>query len=104
MKKPTPGYLRHPSLAGDRLVFACEDDLWTASATGGEARRLTASAGPVSRPQLSRDGRWLAWTGSEEGHTEVYAGPSEGGDVRRLTWLGGDSVALGWTPDGRSVV
>jgi tricorn protease len=30
--------------------------------------------------------------------------PSEGGPVRRLTYLGGPCVVLGWSPDGRKVL
>ena len=48
-------YLRYPHLAGDRVVFVADDDVWVVDADGGRAERLTsdrvagvASAG--SRP------------------------------------------------------
>ena len=98
-----PGYYRHPTLSGDTVIFISEDDLWSVPAAGGVARRLTSNVGAVGRPQFSRDGNWVAFTGTEEGHLEVYVMPATGGPTRRLTWLGSDILTLGWTPDGRSV-
>ena len=46
------GYYRFPTIHGDRIVFVSEDDLWTVSALGGPARRLSANPGVVSRPSL----------------------------------------------------
>jgi len=37
-----PGYLRHPTLHDDAIIFVADDDLWRVSASGGVARRLTA--------------------------------------------------------------
>ena len=51
--------MRTPTIAGDRIVFVCEDDLWSVGAEGGIARRLTTAAGECSLPRLSRDGARL---------------------------------------------
>ena len=84
-------YLRHPTLHGDRVAFVADDDLWTVAATGGIARRLTAGLSEPSTPALSPDGRWLAFVGRDEHHPEVHVMPAEGGQARRLTWLGTDT-------------
>ena len=79
------GYYRHPTLHGDSVVFVCEDDLWSVSASGGTARRLTASAGRIAFPSLSPDGKHIAFTGQDDGPNEVYVMDAEGGEPRRLT-------------------
>ncbi|HEY9698228.1 MAG TPA: S41 family peptidase [Trichocoleus sp.] len=96
------GYYRYPTIGGDRAIFVCEDDLWAVPIAGGIAVRLTANLGEVSHPFLSPDGQKLAFTGREEGHSEVYCMPAAGGEATRLTFTGGAKVA-GWTPEGKIV-
>lgn len=98
---PTAGYYRYPTIAGDTVVFVSEDDLWTVPAHGGVARRLTSGLGMASFPALSPDGKFIAFSGRDEGHTEVYLMPAEGGQPKRLTFLGSHSMVVGWSPDGK---
>ncbi|HEY8298233.1 MAG TPA: PDZ domain-containing protein [Candidatus Baltobacteraceae bacterium] len=99
------GYYRYPTIAGDRLVFVCEEDLWSVSAQGGTAVRLTASTGVSSHPRLSPDGSRIAFISTDEGHPEVYVMPSAGGRPKRLTFLGGTVAAVsGWSPDGKEIL
>jgi hypothetical protein len=71
------GYYRYPTLAGDRVIFVCEDDLWSAPLEGGAAVRLTASPGACSTPRLSPDGTQIAFIANDEGHPELYVMPAE---------------------------
>lgn len=106
--------LRFPDIAGDRIVFCHAGDLWTASASGGTATRLTAHAGLEMFPKYSPDGNWIAFTGQYEGDEQVYVIPSQGGQPRQLTYYpargpfaprhGYDNQVMGWTPDGGAVV
>ncbi len=98
------GYYRYPTIHDDSVVFVSEDDLWTVSAGGGIARRLTANLGTISTPYFSPDGHLIAFTGREEGHNEVYVVPAEGGPVKRITFLGTGSSVVGWMPDGTGIL
>ena len=55
-------------------------------------------------PHVSPDGRWVAFTGEYDGNPDVYVMPVDGGSPTRLTFHPGPDVALGWTPDGRTVL
>jgi tricorn protease len=98
------GYYRFPTINKQRVVFVCEDDLWSIPVSGGIPARLTANLGEVSHPFLSPDGSSLAFVGREEGHPEVYCMPAEGGAARRLTFLGANTSVVGWSPDGQSIL
>lgn len=98
-----PGYYRFPAIHGDTIVFTAEGDLWTVSAKGGAARRLTSNPGEEVYAAISPDGTTVAFTAEYEGPDDVYTMPVEGGVPKRVTW-DGDAVVEGWTPDGRVLV
>lgn len=99
------GYYRFPAIHGDTVAFGCEDDLWILRTAEHRAHRLTAGAANASRPAFSPDGAGLAFIGREEGPSEVYVMPVEGGEPRRLTYQSALAVVwVGWEPDGRSIV
>ena len=106
--------LRYPDVHGGRVAFCYGGDIWTASATGGLAARVTAHPGQELFPKFSPDGKWIAFTGQYEGDEQVYVVPAEGGVPKRLTWYpargplpprgGMDNQVYGWTPDGAKVL
>lgn len=102
---PTQGYYRFPTVYGETLVFVCEDDLWTVALAGGVARRLTTNLAATSAPRLSPCGKWLAFTGREEGPEEVYLMPAAGGEAQRLTYQGQQRgvEVVSWDTDGKNI-
>jgi len=70
--------LRFPDISGDRIVFTYGGDLWTSSAAGGTATRLTAHPGVETYAKFSPDGKWIAFTGQYDGDEQVYVIPSTG--------------------------
>ncbi len=98
------GYYRFPTICQDTIVFVCEDDLWTVSINGGVARRLTSNLGAASSPCLSPDGERLAFSGREEGPSEVYVMPALGGEAKRLTYQGNNAAIVNWDPQGKHIL
>lgn len=107
------GYCSQPALHDTRIVFVCEGDLWhttipaadsAAAGTANVAYRLTTSEGEESRPAISPDGKWLAFSGQYDGNVDVFVMPIDGGAPARLTFHPDPDTVLGWTPDGRSVL
>lgn len=94
------GYYQHPTVHGEQLVFLCEDDLWWVELQGGAAQRLTAAAGRCRGPHLSPCGRYLAYAGRDEGPSEVYLLDLQGGEPNRLTFLGAETLPVGFSLDG----
>lgn len=97
------GYYRFPAIHGDMVIFTAEGDLWTVSAKGGLARRLTADAGMEDFAAISPDGKTVAFSAEYEGPTDAYVMPVEGGMPKRITW-DGDAIVKGWTPDGKVLI
>ena len=95
----------HPVLTpdGDTVIFAYEGDLWKAGVAGGLAVRLTAMEGIESRPSVSPDGRWLAFTGRQYGNGDVYLIPLAGGNIRQLTFHEADDEVESWSWDNRRI-
>ena len=98
------GYYRHPTIWKNDIVFVSEDDLWAVPLTGGTARRLTANPGISSFPVFSPDGKYIAFTGRDDGPAEVYVMGADGGPPTRLTWMGANTQVVGWSRDGTSVL
>ena len=75
----------------------------------GDDRFLTAllSVPVLSGPEVSPDGRWVAWSWSRIGPAaDVFAAPTDGASppVRLTETVEGDTLVASWTPDGESVL
>lgn len=99
-----PLLLQHPTLSRTSIAFDYGGEIWTVLRTGGRAERLVSGEGQLSHPIFSPDGSRIAFTGRYDGNTDVYVVPSEGGEPKRLTFHPGADEAVGWTPDGRSIL
>lgn len=96
--------LRQPTVSATHIAFAYAGNIWIVERAGGTARRVTSFQGQASNPQLSPDGRTLAFSADYAGNPDVYVVPVAGGEPTRLTWHPGADVVQGWSPDGRQVL
>ncbi|MDY0231258.1 MAG: protease, partial [Candidatus Saccharicenans sp.] len=108
--------LRFPAIYKDLVVFSYAGDLYSVSASGGVARRLTSHPGYEALAHFSPDGKLIAFTGEYDGNREVYLMPAEGGVAARLTYtpvlsrddisdrMGPNNIVMGWTPDGHQII
>jgi tricorn protease len=92
-----------PTMSRTTIVFVYGGYLWSVPRDGGEARQLT-TGGHETHPFFSPDGKWIAFTGSYDGNTDVYVIPAGGGEPRRLTWHPREDNVVGWTPDGKRIL
>lgn len=98
-------FLRRPAIHGDSVAFTAEGDLWIASASKGEARRLTTHEGTETSPLFSPDGTQIAFTGEYDGGPDLYVVGRDGGAPQRLTWDNHGSVRpVSWSADGKNII
>jgi len=98
-------FATHPTLSPDAkiAIFAYESDLWKTDLTSGMTTRLTAMQGNESRPRISPDGQWLAFSGSENGNPDVYLMPLAGGNIRQLTFHSTYDLVETWSWDSQTI-
>lgn len=108
--------LRFPAVHGDQVVFTYAGDLYTVSANGGTARKITSDIGFEMFAKFSPDGKQIAFTGQYDGNTEVYLMPAEGGEPKRITYtatlnrddvadrMGPNNIVMAWHPNGKEVI
>lgn len=108
--------LRFPTIHDNQVVFTYAGDLYTVSAKGGVARRLTSDEGFEMFARFSPDGKTIAFTGQYDGNTEVYVMPAEGGTPSRLTItatldrddvadrMGPNNITMTWLHDNKTIV
>ncbi len=88
--------MRFPTIYNDAVVFSYAGDLYTVSANGGTARKLTNHIGYECFARFSPDGKNIAFTGQYDGNSEIYLIPAQGGEPKRLTYtatLGRDDIS-----------
>jgi tricorn protease len=94
---------RNPAISpdGDRIAFAWQNDIWTASIDGGTATRLSLHAATDNSPHFSPDGKQLYFSSDRSGRTQIYVMPVEGGVAKQITFDSNRKTVHGITDDGR---
>jgi hypothetical protein len=93
-----------PAASGDgRLIVYASDregskDIWIRRLDSGEEARLSRNPSDEFDPDISSDGRWVAYRSMQEGGG-IWVVPAHGGTPRRFS----DGYSPRFSPDGRSV-
>lgn len=111
---------RHPprtdsvsSLSPDasHIVFSAAGDLWSVSAKGGIAERLTVHPGIEGQSRFSHDGRMLVFESNRDGAQNLYIMDMDetgdrlvGGEIERLTTSDRAQMLGGFSQDGERAV
>jgi dipeptidyl aminopeptidase/acylaminoacyl peptidase len=92
-----------PSYATCVDTGTCNTDIFAVPAGGGVPVQLTFDAGADSDPQLSPDGRFLAYDSDLGGAFAVYRLDLVTGEVTKLTVDGMEAGEPDWSPDGTQI-
>jgi eukaryotic-like serine/threonine-protein kinase len=109
--------IRSPGLAlssprwspdGRRIAFDSKSSdghwhVWVSDADGGAPRQLTRAAGDQGQPSWSKDGRWVYFSGNQNGSRDVWRIGVADGAVERLTSGEGGASPVE-APDGTSLL
>jgi TolB protein len=79
-------------------------EVWSMSADGSSATRLTDADGSSGEPALQPDGRFVAFSSTRNGDADLYVLRLRDRALTRLTDGPGDDEWPSWSPDGRRIV
>ncbi len=101
----SPYFTSHPTLTpdGETIIFSYESDLWKVPVDGGTATRITGMDGVETRPSVSPDGNWIAFSSNQYGNHDVYVMPFDGGEVTQLTWHQSTDEVENWSWDSETI-
>src|SRR5262245_38933400 len=103
--KTTRG-LRFPVLTpdGKTVVFAWRGDIWRAPVAGGAATRLTIHEAQDTKPKVSPDGKWIAFSSRRTGNYDVFVMPIDGGEPRQVTYHSAADIVSDWSSDSKRLL
>ncbi len=92
---------RYPAINNDgtKLVFCYQGDIWTVSAEGGFASRLTIHEGNDAIPRFSYDGKTIAFNSDRYGNDDIFTMPVDGGAPNRLTFNSSNDLISDYSKD-----
>jgi tricorn protease len=98
-------YFYDASLSADgrELAFVSGGDIWTTTASGGEAHLLIAHPAMETRPMYSPDGKYLAFNSARSGNGDIYLLNLATAKLSRLTYDDAYEELNGWSADGKYV-
>lgn len=93
----------YPSPDGTTTYFVYHGDIWKVPTAGGMATQVTSLEGDESRPLVSPDGKWLAFSSTQFGNADIYLMSLTGGEIQQLTYHDGFDFAESWAWDSETI-
>lgn len=111
-QSPAPLLFHSATISGEHVAFSYAGDIWLVERAGGNARRITTTAGREINPLFSPDGSQLAFSRFNPANGpfgwDVYVVKIDParvtGDERRITYHPDLDLAINWTADGRNIL
>jgi len=96
----------YPDLSpdGSTILFSWHGDIWTASSSGGQAKRLTTHPAQDYSPKFTPDGKSVCFGSTRAGQYQVFIKSAQGGQARQLTYHTENSILEDIAPDGKSIL
>jgi Tol biopolymer transport system component/DNA-binding winged helix-turn-helix (wHTH) protein len=96
---------------GNQLAYEArffKDNIWRLKLKDethreGEPTSIASWKGLIWRPQVSPDGKRIAFETNRSGYNELWACDSDGANYGQLTSLRGTAGAPRWSPDGKTI-
>jgi len=79
-------------------------NLWVVDLETGTVRPLVPAAAQDMQPDVSPDGRWVAFASNRSGGFEIWVVGIDGEGLRRVTSGPGSKIWPAWSPDGGSIL
>jgi tricorn protease len=89
---------------GKTIIFEWLDDLWSASADGGEAIQVTSHPAQDTRPRFTPDGLRVVFSSNRSGAFQVFSMAASGGEPIQHTHHSEGSLLECLTPDGSRAI
>jgi tricorn protease len=98
-------YFYEPAISPDKseIAFVSGGDIWTVSATGGDARLLVSHPANELRPLYSPDNKQLAFISNRTGNGDIYLLTLATGELKRLTFDDSNEQLDGFSRDGSRI-
>lgn len=92
-------YVRYPDINsnGSEIAFSYQGDIWSVSANGGIATRLTLHEAYDGYPLWSSDDKQIAFSSKRFGNYDIYTMPANGGFPKRLTYHSANDILTDFT-------
>ncbi len=90
-----------------KIVFHSQpgpSDIYIANSDGSSLTQLTQNDTEDWHPEISSDGKRIAFMSNRDGNHEIYVMNADGSDEKRLTFNEVDDWYPSWSPDGTQLI